>query len=232
MPTIAARGWARRFGPEAALAVLAGVVFLGFLGAIDLWGKREQRASAEAIDTIDNHHWLVAQIQGRPRLEKPPLPRWTIAALMRLTGRRDEWMVRLPSALGALGMVALVYGLGRRLGGRSVGLASGLALTSMVFFIVELRQAGNDGPLAFFTTLAAWRRLHGHGSREEAEAGDAPGTGAAGPRCWNFVMYGALGLGFLSKGPIVVVLAGAACSSDRNSSRAGTGSVEGKYVDA
>jgi 4-amino-4-deoxy-L-arabinose transferase-like glycosyltransferase len=210
MPTIAARGWARRFGPEAALAVLAGVVFLGFLGAIDLWGKREQRASAEAIDTIDNHHWLVAQIQGRPRLEKPPLPRWTIATLMRLTGRRDEWMVRLPSALGALGMVALVYGLGRRLGGRSVGLASGLALTSMVFFIVELRQAGNDGPLAFFTTLAlyaAWRRLHGHGSREEAEAGDAPGTGAAGPRCWNFVMYGALGLGFLSKGPIVVVLA-------------------------
>ena len=72
---------------------------MGFLGAIDLWGKREQRASAEAIDTIDQDHWLVARIQGRPRLEKPPLPRWTIAALMRLTGRRDEWMVRLPSAL-------------------------------------------------------------------------------------------------------------------------------------
>ena len=76
-------GWARRWGPEAALAVLACVVFLGFLGSVDLWGKREQRASAEAIDTIDHGHWLVAQIQGRPRLEKPPLPRWTIATLMR-----------------------------------------------------------------------------------------------------------------------------------------------------
>src|SRR4051812_21723850 len=184
MATFAAREWARRLGPEALLAVLAGLVFLGFLGAIDLWGKREQRASAEAIDTIDHDHWLVAQIQGRPRLEKPPLPRWTIAALMRLTGRRDEWMVRLPSALAALGMVGLVYGLGRRLGGRSVGLASGLALSSIAFFIIELRQAGNDGPLAFFTTLAlyaAWRRVHGDRTPAVAEA-EAGGPEAAGAR--------------------------------------------------
>ena len=80
MPTMSARGWVQRFGPEALLALLAALVFLGFLGSVDLWGKREQRASAEAIDTIDHEHWLVAQIQGRPRLEKPPLPRWTIAA--------------------------------------------------------------------------------------------------------------------------------------------------------
>jgi 4-amino-4-deoxy-L-arabinose transferase-like glycosyltransferase len=193
----------RRLAPEAALAVLAGVVFLGFLGSLELWGKREQRASAEAIDTLDHRHWLVAQIQGRPRLEKPPLPRWSIAALMTLTGRRDEWMVRLPSALSALGMVGLVYALGRRIGGRSVGLASGLALTSMGFFISELRQAGNDGPLAFFTTLAlyaAWRRLHGEDA-EDAEAEIAPGS-----RRWNLVLYAAMGMGFLSKGPIAVLL--------------------------
>src|SRR3954463_1137129 len=197
--------WVRCRAPEVALAVLAGLVFLGFLGAIDLWGKREQRASAEAIDTIDHDHGLVAQTRGPPRLEKPPLPRWTIATLMRLTGRRDEWMVRLPSALAAIGMVGLVYDLGRRLGGRSVGLASGLALTSLVFFVVELRQAGNDGPLAFFTTLAlyaAWRRMNGSGIRIGAEAGEEAmetATGTAGARGWNFILYGALGLGFLSK---------------------------------
>ena len=191
----------RRFGPEALLAALAGLVFLGFLGSVDLWGKREQRASAEAIDTLDHNHWLVAQIQGRPRLEKPPLPRWTIATLMTVTGRRDEWMVRLPSALSALGIVGLVYGLGRRIGDRSVGLASGLALTSMGFFVSELRQAGNDGPLAFFTTLAlygAWRRLQGEG----VEVGDR----SAGARRWNLVFYSALGLGFLTKGPVIVLL--------------------------
>jgi 4-amino-4-deoxy-L-arabinose transferase-like glycosyltransferase len=212
---------------EVVLAALAGVVFLGYLGAVDLWGKREQRASAEALDTVDHQHWLVAQIQGRPRLEKPPLPRWTIATLITLTGRRDEWVVRLPSALSALGMVALVYGLGCRLGGRSIGRASALVLTSMGFFVSELRQAGNDGPLAFFTTLAlyaAWRRLHGgpvaagmgggflsndgelHPGTGAPELEDEDGFAQPGHRGWNLVFAGAIGLGFLTKGPIIIVL--------------------------
>jgi 4-amino-4-deoxy-L-arabinose transferase-like glycosyltransferase len=198
--------WARRWAPELAIAFLAAVVFLGCLGSVDLWGKREQRASAEAIDTIQQGHWLVAEIQGRPRLEKPPLPRWTIAALMCLTGRSDEWIVRLPSALSALGMVALVYALGQRIGGRAVGQASALALTSFAFFISELRQAGNDGPLAFFTTLAlyaAWRRLHG----AQAEGDQLAPAVCLGARGWSVLMYGALGLGFLTKGPIIVIVA-------------------------
>ncbi len=151
--------WVRRWAPEIALAALAAATFLGFMGSVELWGKREQRAVAEAIDTIDNGHWLVARIQGRPRLEKPPLPRWTTAALMIATGRRDEAIARMPSALAAMGMVWLVYALGTRISSRSVGLASGLILTSSVFFVSELRQAGNDGPLAFFTALALYAAL-------------------------------------------------------------------------
>lgn len=199
MPVSAETGFlAKTRWPELIVAVLAGTVFLGALGSVDLWGKREQRASAEAMDTIDHHHWLVARLQGRPRLEKPPLPRWSIAALIALTGRRDEWIVRLPGAASALGMVALVYGLGSRIGGRSAGLSAALVLTSMGFFVAELRQAGNDGPLAFFTTLAlvaAHRRLHANG------ADSLPG-----PRRWNLVFYAAMGFGMLCKGPIVVAV--------------------------
>jgi 4-amino-4-deoxy-L-arabinose transferase-like glycosyltransferase len=190
-------------------------MFLGCLGSVDLWGKREQRASAEALDTIDHQHWLVAQIQGRPRLEKPPLPRWAIAALMVLTGRRDEWMVRLPSAASALASVALVYALGRRMGGRSLGLASALVLCSFGSFVSEMRQASNDGPLTFFTTLAlfaAWCSLHDQGARHSPALLDgatdsrAPQSGPAGPWGWNLVFYAALGLGFLTKGPIILLL--------------------------
>lgn len=217
--------WVRRWAPELTLALLASIVFLGCLGSVDLWGKREQRASAEAIDTIQKSHWLVAEIQGRPRLEKPPLPRWTIATLMLATGRDDEWIVRLPSALSGLGMVALIYALGCRMGSREVGLAAGLVLASFGFFISELRQAGNDGPLAFFTTLAlyaAWRRLHGvpvvarplsgsvppdrdSGLASNLTASITPASGL-GSRCWARLMYLALGLGFLSKGPIILIL--------------------------
>ncbi len=198
--------------PEVVLAALAGAVFLGCLGSVDLWGKREQRASAEAIDTIDHDHWLVAQIQGRPRLEKPPLPRWTIAGLMMLTGRRDELIVRLPGAISALLTVALVYALGRRIGGRAVGLASALVLSSLGFFVGEMRQASNDGPLVLFTTLAlyaCWRRLHGEDDDPRVDTHKTPLAGVfrlSDATKWQLVLHAALGLGFLTKGPVILLL--------------------------
>ena len=64
-----------------------------------------------------------------------------------------------------------------------------------------MRQAGNDGLLAFFTTLAlyaAWRALE----VDEPAADRARRTG----RSWRLLFFAALGLGFLSKGPIVLML--------------------------
>jgi 4-amino-4-deoxy-L-arabinose transferase-like glycosyltransferase len=195
----------RRVWPEALVAVLAVAVFFGYLGSVELWGKHEQRAAAEAIDTVDHQHWLVAEIQGRPRLEKPPVPRWWIAALMILSGRRDEWVVRLPGAVCGLLTVALVYAMGRRMGGRPLGLAAALVLCSLGFFVAEMRQAGNDGPVALFTTsalFAAWQILGGQTSRA------APSTPARtrDPRAWHLLFYTALGLGILTKGPIILML--------------------------
>ena len=189
--TIERAGW-----PEVVVGLVAAIIFLGGLGAVDLWGKREQRASAEVLDTVDHHHWLVAEIQGRPRLEKPPLPRWIVATLIEITGRRDEVIVRLPSAGFAIGTVALVYLLGRRFGGRPLGLTSALILSTSGLFVGEMRQAGNDGPLTFFTLMAihaAWHTLH-----DEARG-----------RRWARQMALALGLGFLCKGPIVLMIAAA-----------------------
>ena len=159
------RSAARRRWPEMLVALLASFICLAALGSPELWGKREQRAAAEALDTIKNGHWLVAEIQGRPRLEKPPLPRWTIAAFMTVTGCRDERAVRLPGALAGLATVALTYALGVRIGGRAVGLASAMILCTSWLFIAEARQAGNDattgpfqhpGPLCSLEA-AAWR---------------------------------------------------------------------------
>lgn len=197
----------RSHWPELVLFASALVTFVGLLGAVDLWGKREQRAAAESLDTVNHGHWLIAEIQGRPRLEKPPLPRWASASFMMLSGRSDEMIVRLPSALAAVGVALLVYDLGRRLGGRWVGVASGLAYCSTFYAITEHRQAGNDGPLAFFTTMAlyaAWRRLHG----DRVGPGLPMPSEEPGPRGWSVLMYAGLGLGFLTKGPVILAMVG------------------------
>ena len=206
----ALRSVSRRWWPELVVGLLAGFIFLGFLGSLELWGKREQRASAETLDTVENGHWLVAEIQGRPRLEKPPRQRWTTAVLMALTGWRDEWVVRLPCAFSALATVALVYVLGARIGGRGLALAAAMALCTMWLFISELRQAGNDGPLGLYTTLAlyaAWCRLHGTARTSLSATGKLEDDSPR-PRSWALVFYLALGLGFLCKGPIILLLVG------------------------
>ena len=236
----------RRWWPETLLVVLVLAAFMGCLGSVELWGKRGHRTAAEAIDTLLNNHWLVAEIQGRPRLEKPPLPRWSIAALMKLTGRRDERTVRLPGALAGALTVALIYAFGLRMGGRELALAAALVLCSSGFFVGELRQASNDGPLAFFTTLAlyaAWRQLEGslppRDRNPPARSEDFPGwhwlgqcgknsrqqsplgwhwlgqcwskvrqRRPSGSLCWSLLLYGALGLGVLTKGPVILLLTG------------------------
>jgi 4-amino-4-deoxy-L-arabinose transferase-like glycosyltransferase len=202
-----------RFWPEFLLGAAACVILLGYLGSPELWGKREQRAAAEALDTVENHRWLVAEIQGRPRLEKPPLPRWTSAALMRLTGCRSEFLVRLPSALSGLATVALVYLLGLRIGGRPLALTSAMALCTTGTFISEHRQAGNDGMLGLFATLAlyaAWSRLHRSRAFESCpDRSCFDSESLPGSRVWTVVFCVALGLGFLCKGPVILLLVGA-----------------------
>ncbi|AMV40362.1 ArnT family glycosyltransferase [Planctomyces sp. SH-PL62] len=198
----ATRGWL----VEVVVAALVGAIFLGCLGSIELWGKREQRLAAEVVDTIENGRWLIAQIQGRPRLEKPPLPRWTTAALATVLGRCDEVVVRLPGALAALGTIGLTYLLGVRLGGRSLGLAAAMILGTTPLFISEARQAGQDVPLAFFTTLAiyaALRSLEGEGGNSGWPRRRFPSF-----RPWATTFHVAMGLGFLCKGPIILAIVG------------------------
>ena len=130
---------ARRWGAEALLAVVAGAAFLGFLGSTELWGKREQRASAEALDTVDRGHWLVAEIQGRPRLEKPPLPRWITAAPDRAdrpSRRGDRPPAQRPGGPGDGGA-----GLPARAGARRPAGGAGLGLRAGVLDLLRGRDA-------------------------------------------------------------------------------------------
>ena len=199
--TIAART-ARRWRPEVVVGLLAGVLFLGCLGSIELWGKREQRLAAEVLDTVVDGRWLVARIQGRPRLEKPPLPRWTAAALAVFSGRCDEWTIRFPGALAALGTVGLTYLLGLRIGGRPLGLCAAMVLCTTPLFITESRQAGQDGPLALYTTLALYAAYRVLEPTPEGAVARCVG------RRWPFAFHVALGLGFLCKGPMILAVVG------------------------
>ena len=100
--------------------------------------------------------------------------------------------------------------LGRRMAGRELGLASALVLCSIGFFVGEMRQASNDGPLVLFTTLAlyaAWRRSM---TRTKSFSTDrqamSPSRRWSAGRRLDLLFHCALALGFLTKGPVILLL--------------------------
>jgi len=56
---------------------------------------------------------LVSYIAARPYLNKPPLINWIVAASFKLSGVRNEWTARLPSALFILAVALTLATVGR-----------------------------------------------------------------------------------------------------------------------
>ena len=203
-----------RWWPECLLVAAALATFLSFLGRTQLWGRREERVAAEVADTVRHGNWLVARLQNRPRLKKPPLPRWCSAGVILLTGRMDEASLRLPYALAALATVAVVYFWGRGLGGRQAGLAASWILTTTTLFVVEMRQASADSLLVLLVTASLWFFWMAHRSRHFQRSYSLPEirsfqknrvSFAVAPLCLALSGLCA-GLGILAKGPIALCL--------------------------
>ncbi len=56
---------------------------------------------------------VTPQLEGRAHLTKTPLFYWLVALTIKLFKSTAEWVVRVPSALGAAGCLIAMYFLGR-----------------------------------------------------------------------------------------------------------------------
>jgi 4-amino-4-deoxy-L-arabinose transferase-like glycosyltransferase len=180
-------------GRRAAWAVLAAaaVVLTLFLGSRGLNEPDEGRYAELGREmAAPGGDWLVPHLNGFEHFQKPPLLYWLTAGGLRLLGV-NEWGARLPSALAAWGTLALTLWLGRALWGSRPGLTAGLVLLSMGEFFALARLLTPDMLLTFWITcaLAVFVRYQ---------------TG--GPSWWRWLFFVAMGIGFLAKGPLALVV--------------------------
>lgn len=82
-------------------------IYLPGLGSLEIKGE-EGRRILPAVTMLETGNWLVPQVGSEPYFRKPPLVNWLVAASFKITGCRNEWTARLPSALCVLA-VALVF---------------------------------------------------------------------------------------------------------------------------
>ena len=163
-----------------------GLLLIGTgLGLRDPWPPDEPRFALVAQDMLRSGDFLFPRVGGDLYADKPPLFFWLVAAATALTGSLRVGFL-LPSLLGGLGTVLLVYDLVRRARGREAGLATGLVLLLTFQFVWQARQAQIDGVLCFLTTLSLYGLLR------HLCLGPARG--------WFMAGWTAAGLGVITKG--------------------------------
>ncbi len=137
--------------------------------------------------------WVVPYLQGEPYLDKPPLFYWLVRLSYAVWGVHDG-AARLVPALAAHATILLTYLFGRRVVGERAAFWGAVLLGLAPAFGLMSRLVLLDGLLAFFTTLTLF-------ALGEAIRGPAPGRG------WWLLAGVAAGLGILTKGPVILVLA-------------------------
>lgn len=93
----------------AIVILLWAAIYLPGLGSTEIKGE-EGRRILPAITMLETGNWLVPYVGGKPFLRKPPLINWVIAMSFKLTGIRNEWTARLPSALCVLALALTIVG--------------------------------------------------------------------------------------------------------------------------
>lgn len=172
--------------------VLAACVLPYFinLGTPSIWDANEAFYAETPREMLVTGDYLAPQFNYEPRAQKPPLTYWVILLFYRLFGV-SEFAVRLPSALAAAGTMLFSYGLARILftPAAALGAAVITATTARVFILA--RRLPIDILLIFFLTGTLFFLVRALQKKGRVS--------------WAAV-YVCAALGFMTKGPVAVVI--------------------------
>jgi 4-amino-4-deoxy-L-arabinose transferase-like glycosyltransferase len=175
------------------LLLLAALTFFAGLGRGAITDSDEAFYAESAREMVASGDWLTPYYNYEPRWQKPVLYYWLTGATYLVTGP-TEFGARLWAAMAGLGLVLVTAAAGRRWYDESTGLLAGAIVATNFGYFTIARMALPDLPLTFCITLAIWAALV---STLESERS---------PRMFVLLAALGLGLGFLMKGPVGVII--------------------------
>lgn len=136
-----------------ALFTLALLVLAAGYGLRDPWPADEPRFVLVARQMVESGDFLFPHRGSELYPDKPPVYFWLLSLAYGLVGSW-RWSFLLPSLLSALGTLALVFDLGRRLWSPRAGVWAATAVLVSLQFVYQAKRAQIDPTLVFLTTLA------------------------------------------------------------------------------
>jgi 4-amino-4-deoxy-L-arabinose transferase-like glycosyltransferase len=168
------------------------VSFFLNIHAVPLFDVDEGAFSEATREMFERGDFISTYLNGEPRYDKPILIYWLQAASVAVFGV-NEFAFRLPSALAACGWVYAVFWFMRRV--RNIKLAYDAALVTALSLAVSViaKAATADALLNLWIVLSMFAVYLYYKERKQR---------------FIFLAYAAMGLGFLTKGPVAVLVPG------------------------
>lgn len=159
----------------------------------DIFTPNESFYAESVREMFESGDFIDIKYNYESRYNKPPLTYWSVAASVAIFGM-NEFGIRLPIVLMALGSIWLTYLLGRKLYGERAGIYAMMIMAVSVQLIFVKQYASPEVPLTFFFTLTLYWFLKGYLDHSKR----------------HFLLaYLALGLTVLTKGfPYIIVIGG------------------------
>ncbi len=175
------------------LVLLAALTFLVGLGRGAITDSDEAFYAEAAREMVASGDWITPTFNGEPRFQKPILYYWLTAGTYLVTGP-TEAAARLWAALSGVGLVLVTAACTRRwFDDGTAFLAGAIVATAFGYYTIG-RMALPDLPLTFCITLAIWAALVAILDEHRR------------PRPWVLLSAFAMALGFLTKGPVGLVI--------------------------
>jgi 4-amino-4-deoxy-L-arabinose transferase-like glycosyltransferase len=175
------------------LLLLAALTFFAGLGRGAITDSDEAFYAESSREMVASGDWLTPYYNYEPRFQKPVLYYWLSSLTYLVTGA-SEMGARLWAALAGVGLVLVTAACGRRWYDETTGLLAGaMVATNFGYFSIG-RMALPDLPLTFCITLSIWAALVSTLEQERS------------PRKFVILAALGLGLGFLMKGPVGIII--------------------------
>ena len=187
----------------ALLLLLTGLTFFIGLGSTVITDSDEAYYAEAGREMLETGDWLTPYFNYTPRFEKPIFQYWLIATSYNTFGF-NEATARLPSALAGLGLVLLTYVVGFRWFNVNVALLAGVIVATNFGYFSLSRMALPDLPLTFFIILSTWAGLAAASDCSTNQVGRSSFLTYS-RKCY-LLASGAAAVGFLTKGPVAILL--------------------------
>ena len=183
--------------PRLCLVVFCLAIFTPGLTTLPPLDRDESRYTQASKQMLETGDFIEIQFQEEARNKKPVGIYWMqaiSASLISSAPYNDIWVYRLPSVIGAICAVLLVFGIGWRLYDTQTGLIAAGLLGGSLLMVGEAHIAKTDAvQLAFI--VAALSLI--------AKFYFAAKDGLPTPSFrWSAALWGALGMAILVKGPV------------------------------